>query len=388
MIKLKKNMEKRRNLKFGFPLGALQDEITELFKAAGYKVKFYPELQKIEIGDPEITCLLTRPIAIASLVEKGLLNAGISTEASVLEAKAKHVKQISNLEQGKSVWGKTKVVLAVPENSTIKAIKNLQGKKIITRIPEITKEFLSKNKISAEIIYSDTLINESKVGVIADAIVEFSRIGNILAAYNLKPLKTLFESSVILIANEKSLKDKWKEKKIEGLVHLLERAKSVRERRSGYHTPWSTSQVDDIDLKILQSLFQDGRKSFVEIAEETKLSSVGVKNRVEKLIKGDILKIQGLLNMKKVHSVSATIEVETDNETRSNLIEKFKKSPLVYHLVKTSGRYNLIIGIAAPDLGSIENFITRRVREEPGVKHIEVNIGELPIIPNWCPPIF
>ena len=100
------------------------------------------------------------------------------------------------------------------------------------------------------------------------------------------------------------------------------------------------------------------------------------------------MKIQGLLNIKKVHSVSATIEVETDNETRSNLIEKFKKSPLVYHLVKTSGRYNLIIGIVAPDLGSIENFITRRVREEPGVKHIEVNIGELPIIPDWCPPIF
>lgn len=381
-------MNEKKKLKFGFPSGALQDEITELFKAAGYKVKFYPELQRIEIGDPEVTCLLTRPIAMATLVERGLLDAGISTEASVLETKAKKVKKITNLEQEKSIWGKTKVVLAVPKNSKIKSLKNLNGKKIITRVPEITKEFLRENKISAEIIYSDTLSNESKVGVIADAVVEFSRIGNILEAYNLKTLKTLFKSSVILIANEKTLQDKWKKKKIKDLVNLLERAKSAQERKSEYYTPWSTSRVDDIDLKILQSLFQDGRKSFVEIAKETKLSPVGVKNRVEKLIRGDILKIQGLLNIKKVHSISATIEVETDSETRSNLIEKFKKSPLVYHLVKTSGRYNLIIGIVAPDLGSIENFITRRVREEPGVKHIEVNIGELPIIPDWCPPIF
>jgi len=381
-------MNKKKKLKFGFPLGALQDEITELFKAAGYKVKTYPELQKIELGDPEITCLFARPIAISSFVEKGLLHAGISTDASVFEAKATKVKLMCELEPGKSIWGKTKIVLAVPEKSKIKSIKDLNGKKIITRIPAITKEFLRKNKISAEVIYSDTLINESKVGVIADAIIELSRIGNILKAYNLKPLKTLFESSVILIANKDALKDKWKKKKIEDLANLLEKAKLIQEQKLKFYTPWSTSCVDDINLKILQALYRDGRKSFVEIAKEIKLSPVGVKNRVEKLIDKDILKIRGLLNIKKVHSVSATIEVETNNETRSSLIEKFKRSPLIYHLVKTSGRYNLIIGIVAPDLESIENFIEGEIREEPGIKHIEVNIGELPVIPDWCPPIF
>ncbi|MDI6591520.1 MAG: ATP phosphoribosyltransferase [Patescibacteria group bacterium] len=379
---------KRCKLKFGFPLGALQDEIVDLFKTAGYKVKFDQKLQKVEIGDPEIICLFARPIAIASLVEKGLLDAGVSTEVSLIEAEANKVKQILELEPGKSIWGKTKVILAVPENSKIKSIKDLNGKKIITRIPKITKEFLRKNKISAEVMYSDTLINESKVGVIADAIVEFSRIGNILKDYNLKPLKTLFESSVILIANQKALRDKWKKKKIESLTNLLEKAKTVQEQKLKFYTPWNTDQLDDIDLKILQALYRNGRKSFVEIAKETKLSPVGVKNRVEKLLSEDILKIQGLLNIKKVHSLSATIGVEANNETLSNLIEKFEKSPLVYHLVKTSGRCNLVIGIVAPDLESIENFIAMWLREEPGVKHIEVNIGELPIIPKvWSPPI-
>ena len=171
-------MAKRNKLKFGFPLGALKDEILELFEAAGYKVKIDQELQKIEISDPDITYLFARPIAISSMVEEGILDVGISTEASVMETKTKKVKEVCNLEYEKSPWGKTNVVLAVSKDSKIASVKGLRGKKIITRIPEITKEFLRKNKIQAEVLYSDTLVNESKVGVIADAIVSFPEKGS------------------------------------------------------------------------------------------------------------------------------------------------------------------------------------------------------------------
>jgi len=158
----------------------------------------------------------------------------------------------------------------------------------------------------------------------------------------------------------------------------------------GYLTfvPWSLQKIDGLDLRILQDLSQKGRESFVEIAKETGLSPVAIKNRVEKLIEEGVLKVQGVLNMEKFYSVSAQIEIETDKKTVSDLIEKFKKSPLVYHLVKTSGRYNLIIGIATPNLQTIENFITKEIRSNPVVRHIEVNVGELPIIPkSWNPPI-
>ena len=151
---------------------------------------------------------------------------------------------------------------------------------------------------------------------------------------------------------------------------------------------WGLKKIDGIDLKIIQALFEDGRTSFVEIAKKTSLGPVGVKNRVEKLIDDGVLKIQGLLNIEKACSVSAHIEIETDNKTISRLIERFKKSPLVYHLARTSGRYNLIISIAAPNLKAIENFISKEIRRDFGVKHIEVNIGDLPIIPKtWSPPL-
>ncbi len=152
--------------------------------------------------------------------------------------------------------------------------------------------------------------------------------------------------------------------------------------------PWDLEDLDALDLKIIKILSEDGRKSFVEIAKKTGLSPVAIKNRVERLIARGLLKIQGLLNMEKMYSVSCHILIEADRKAILGLVEKFEKSPLVYHLAKTSGRFNLIMSMAAPSLLSIDDFITEEIRSYPGVQHIEVNIGELPILPkSWNPPI-
>lgn len=184
-------------------------------------------------------------------------------------------------------------------------------------------------------------------------------------------------------------KEKLKIKEIKFAV-LCDRTGLADFSVEGYsaYAPWSLERVDGKDLKIIQELSEDGRKSFVEIAKKIGLSQVAVKYRVERLIESGFLKIQGLLNIEKCYNVSATIEIEADQKTVSNLIEKFERSPLIYHLVRISGRYNLMLSIVTPNLESIENFIAKEIRSDPGVKHIEVNVGELPIIPRvWNPPI-
>jgi len=184
-------------------------------------------------------------------------------------------------------------------------------------------------------------------------------------------------------------KEKLKIKEIKFAV-LCDRTGLADFSVEGYsaYAPWSLERVDGKDLKIIQELSEDGRKSFVEIAKKIGLSQVAVKYRVERLIESGFLKIQGLLNIEKCYNVSATIEIEADQKTVSNLIEKFERSPLIYHLVRISGRYNLMLSIVIPNLESIENFIAKEIRSDPGVKHIEVNVGELPIIPRvWNPPI-
>lgn len=184
-------------------------------------------------------------------------------------------------------------------------------------------------------------------------------------------------------------KDKLKLKDVKFAV-LCDRTGLADFSVEGYsaYAPWSLERLDGIDLKIIQALSKDGRRPFVEIAKETRLSPVAVKNRVERLTADGVLKILGMLDMEKIYSVSACIQIEADRKTINKLIEKFEKSPLVYHLAKASGTYNLMVGIATPNLTSIENFIAKEIRSEISVKHIEVHVGELPIIPKvWNPPI-
>lgn len=379
-------MGKRHKLKFGFPVGAIQDEVIDLFKKAGYDIRFHPAIEKVEIDDFKIECIPLRPITISLFVQKGILDAGISTQASTLEAGVKP-EEFTVLEDKKFILGKTKVILAVPEDSKIKTVQDLKGKRIITRIPNITKKFLKENKVSAEIIVSDTLANESKVGKIADAIVEFTKTGNILRAYRLKTLKPILESSIILIASKKALKDKWKKKKIKNLVNVLKGALNEKFNELMFRES-DLKGMDEIDFKIIQILSQNGRESFVEMAEKIGLSPVGVKQRVKKLIKKGILQIRGCLSTGKFYSVSAQVMVEGTPEAISWLVKKLKNSPLVYQLVKTSGRYNLIVGIMTQSLRRIDEFISSEIITEPGVKHVEINVGELPILPEvWNPSI-
>lgn len=152
--------------------------------------------------------------------------------------------------------------------------------------------------------------------------------------------------------------------------------------------PWDLKDLDALDLKIIKMLFEDGRKPFVELAKKTGLSPVAIKNRVERLIAQGLLKIQGLLNMEKLYSVSCHILIDADKKAIFELIKKFEKSPLVYHLAKASGRFNLVMSMVAPSLLSIDDFIVKEIKSEPGVKDIDVKIGELPMIPRaWNPPI-
>jgi len=166
---------------------------------------------------------------------------------------------------------------------------------------------------------------------------------------------------------------------------LCDRVKMADFSVEDYPVPisWDLKNLDKIDLKIIKALSQDGRKRFVDIAKEIKLTPVGVKNRVEKLMKNNILEIHGLLNIERFYSMSASIRIGASPKLISKLIRKLENCPLVYNLVKiSSGNHNLVISIVAPDLKRINDLITKQIRSEPEIKYLHVNLGELPIIPK------
>lgn len=210
---------KLKKLKLGIPKGSLQEYTIKVFKSAGFDISIPKRGYFLEIDDPEIDCFLLRPQEIPKYIGQGKLDLGISGDDWILESKAKVIK-VCDLKYAKQKIKKVKWALAVPKNSKIKSVKDLQGKTISTEAVNLTKNYLKKNRVKAKVEFSWGT-TEVKPPRFADAIVDITETGATLRAHNLKILDTVFLSSTKLIANKAAWQDKWKKEKIKDLVLLL-----------------------------------------------------------------------------------------------------------------------------------------------------------------------
>lgn len=150
---------------------------------------------------------------------------------------------------------------------------------------------------------------------------------------------------------------------------------------------WDSANLDAIDLKIISLLGQDGRMSFVEIGQKLKISGVAVKSRVFRLLRRQIIGIQGMLNISQFYTISAGMHVDAEQKTVEKLIQNLQVLQEVYHLVESSsGGYTLAIGLLARTVQEVEEFVEKHVRPLPGIRGIDIHIGKLPIVPNSIPP--
>ncbi len=208
-----------KKLKLGIPKGSLQEATLALFKKAGFNIFVNERSYKPAIDDEEIECLLIRAQEIPRYVEQGVLDLGLSGKDWIIETNA-DVEEIADLIYAKQGLRKVKLVIAVAEDSSIKSIKDLQGKRIATELVNVTKNYLKKNKINSEVEFSWGA-TEVKVPGLVDAIAELTETGSSLKANNLRVIDTIMESTTKLIANKNSMKDEWKKKKIDEIALLL-----------------------------------------------------------------------------------------------------------------------------------------------------------------------
>jgi len=209
-------------LKLGIPKGSLQENTLKIFKSAGFDIDVPERGYFLKIDDPEIECFLLRPQEIPRYIEKGKLDLGISGDDWILESKAKII-EVCDLKYAKQEIKKVKWVLAVPENSKIKSVKDLEGKTISTEAVNLVKNYLKKSKVKARVEFSWGT-TEVKPPRFADAICDITETGASLRAHNLKVIDTILVSSTKLITNKQAWQDKWKKEKIKDLALLLQGA--------------------------------------------------------------------------------------------------------------------------------------------------------------------
>ena len=208
-----------RILKLGIPAGSLQEAAGELFKKAGYNIKFSSRSYYPEIDDPEIECLLIRAQEMARYVEQGALDAGITGYDWVLENNAQ-VYEVCELMFSKVSRRPVRWVLCVPEDSPARTVKDLAGKRIATEVVGLTKSFLARHGVEAQIEFSWGA-TEVKPPKLADAIVEVTETGSSLRANNLRIVAEVLQSTTRFIANTSAYADEWKRSKIDNLALML-----------------------------------------------------------------------------------------------------------------------------------------------------------------------
>jgi ATP phosphoribosyltransferase len=209
-------------LKLGIPKGSLQDATVDLLSRAGWKVTLSSRSYVPAIDDPEMDCLLVRAQEMARYVETGSLDAGITGHDWVQETGA-DVLELAELIYAKQRLARVKWVLAVPEDSSIRTPRDLEGKVIATEVVGITQQYLAKHGVKARVEFSWGA-TEVKVPQLADAIVEVTETGSSLRANRLRIMDTVLESSTVFIMNRKSAANPAKREKAENLVLMLQGA--------------------------------------------------------------------------------------------------------------------------------------------------------------------
>jgi ATP phosphoribosyltransferase len=213
-------------LKLGLPKGSLEQATVDLFNKAGFQVATSSRSYFPTTDDPELKCMLIRSQEMSRYVEDGVLDCGLCGHDWVVENES-DVIELAELNYSKATDLKAKWVLCVPENSSIKTVKDLQGKRIATELVGVTKRYLAKHKVKAEVEFSWGA-TEVKCPELADAIVEITETGSSLRANKLRILETVLESNTRFVVNKAAWKDKWKRTKIENLVMLLQGALTAR----------------------------------------------------------------------------------------------------------------------------------------------------------------
>ena len=219
---MKSTEKKSPKLRFGLPKGSLQEATVEKMAKAGWNISVSSRSYVPYVDDTELEIRLIRAQEISRYVEHGYLDCGI-TGHDWVEENGSRVHEVGEFLFSKATRQPARWVLAVPEDSPIKSVKDLKGKRIATEVVNLTKKYLRRHGVKAEVEFSWGA-TEVKAHELVDAIVEITETGSSLRANKLRIVDELMVSTPRLIANHDSWRNRWKRQKIETLALLLKGA--------------------------------------------------------------------------------------------------------------------------------------------------------------------
>jgi ATP phosphoribosyltransferase len=211
------------NLKLGIPKGSLQDATIALFRRSGWKINVNGRSYFPEINDPSIDCAICRAQEMSRYVESATLDAGLTGKDWIAE-NASDIHVVCDLVYSKVSARPARWVLAVPYDSDIKSLEDLNGRKIATELVAFTRRYFKERGIHVDIEFSWGATEAKVVSGLADAIVEVTETESTIKAHGLRIIHELMQTNTQLIVNHEAWKDPLKKEKIEQIALLLKGA--------------------------------------------------------------------------------------------------------------------------------------------------------------------
>ena len=240
-----------KELKLGIPKGSLQQATVELFKKSGWKIAGTDRSYFPSVDDKSLRCSIVRAQEMSRYVESGSLDAGI-TGKDWIEENGSDVRLVAELVYAKASFRPVRWVVAAPQDSPIKKLEDLKGRRIATEMVNFTRRYFSERKIPVEVEFSWGATEAKAAEGLVDAIVEVTETGGTIRAHGLRIVAELLESSPQLIANNKSWENSWKREKIEQIRLLLQGALAA-ENKVGIKMNVAEPDVDKI-VKLIPSI--------------------------------------------------------------------------------------------------------------------------------------
>ncbi|MFP3982804.1 MAG: ATP phosphoribosyltransferase [Desulfurivibrionaceae bacterium] len=212
-----------KKLRLGIPKGSLENATIKLLERSGWQVKISSRNYFPEVDDEELSCSICRPQEMSRYIESGVLDAGITGRDWTME-NGSDVVEVENLVYSKDSRKPTRWVLAVPADSEIESLEDLNGKKIATEMVNFTKRYFAEKNIKVDVEFSWGATEAKVVSGLADAIVEVTETETTIRAHDLKIIRELMTSNTQLIANKEAWNDPWKKAKIENIALLMQGA--------------------------------------------------------------------------------------------------------------------------------------------------------------------
>lgn len=269
-------------LNLGLPKGSLQKATLELFRKAGFNFSVGERNYRAVCDDEEIEARLIRAQEMASYVEDEVFDCGLTGLDWVQDNRA-DVHKVCDLVYSKVSRRPVRWVLAVHNDSDIKSVKDLDGKRVATEAVNLANDYFKKNGVNVDVEFSWGA-TEIKVPDLVDAIVDVTETGSSLRANNLRIVDVIMESWTVLVANKKSWDNPWKRKKIEAIALLLNSAIAA-ETRVGVKMNVPKSSLEKIE-EILPSITSPTISQLVDenwVAVETVLSEQVMRDLIPQL---------------------------------------------------------------------------------------------------------